>query len=116
MSFLDGSIASSDVISCMYASCVCVCVSFLVPMRAIGLCGMKWRRLHQLNTGPLREHVGGVQSLKPMVNPHWLLDYPSIGFSMVSSRALNSPIHSKHHFTCEENRGKIMQPQNRIHV
>ena len=35
---------------------------------------------------------GGVQSSKLLENFHWLLDFPSPGMSMVSLRALNSPI------------------------
>ena len=34
---------------------------------------------------------GGVQSAKLLRNSHWLLDFPSLGFSMASSLALNSP-------------------------
>ena len=41
--------------------------------------------------GPSEEHVRGIQSSKPMRNPHWLLNYPFTGFSMASSHALNSP-------------------------
>ena len=48
-------------------------------------------RLCKSNVGPLREHIGGVQSLQPSGNLHWLLDYVSRGFSMASLHALNSP-------------------------
>ena len=42
--------------------------------------------------GPLGEHVGRVQSLKSMENPHWLLDYLFTGFSMAFLCALNTLI------------------------
>ena len=48
-------------------------------------------RLRGSKARPLRGHMGGVQSSKPLENSHWLLDYPSIGFSMASLCALNSP-------------------------
>ena len=49
-------------------------------------------RLRGSKAGSSRESIGGVQSLKPVGNSHWLLDYPSSEFSMASSCALNSPI------------------------
>ena len=42
--------------------------------------------------GPSEEQFGGVQSLKLMENPHWLLDYLFIRYFMASSCALNSLI------------------------
>ena len=57
--------------------------------------GRKFRRLRGFNAGPGEGFVG-VQSLKPMGNPHWLLDYLFLGFSKASSRALNSPIVTKY--------------------
>ena len=48
-------------------------------------------KLHVSKAGPSREHIGGVQSLKPLENYHWLLDYPLTWFSMASLRALNFP-------------------------
>ena len=48
-------------------------------------------KLHESNTRPLGDHFGGVQSSKTLGNYHWLLAYPSAGFSFASSCALNSP-------------------------
>ena len=48
-------------------------------------------RLCGTNVGPLKEHIRGVQSSKPLGNSHWLLDYPSLRFSMASLHAPNSP-------------------------
>ena len=67
-----------------------VLTSFVVYVEAVGLCGGECRKLHRSNVRPLKEHIEVVQSLKPMENPHWLLDYPFTGFLMVSSCALNS--------------------------
>ena len=77
MSFLDSSLQ--------------VLMSFLVCIRAVGLFGWECCKLHESNAGPSEEHVEGIYSLKPMGNLHWLLDYPFTGYSMASSRALNSP-------------------------
>ena len=65
-------------------------MTFLVCVQAVGLCSKECCRLHKSNAGPLEDHVEGVQSLKPMRNPHWLLDYLFIMFSRASLCALNS--------------------------
>ena len=77
MSFLDSSLQ--------------VLMSFLVCVRVVDLCSGECCMLHGSNVGPLGGYVEEVQSLKPIGNLHWLLDYPFAGYSMASSHALNSP-------------------------
>ena len=66
MRILDGFIASSYVRSSLCASCVCHVFSV---SELCASCRFMWRRVSKV-AGPLGEHVGGVQSLKPMGNPH----------------------------------------------
>ena len=44
-----------------------------------------------LEKGTIKRTYWGSQSLKPLENPHWLLDYMSTGFSIAFLRVLNSP-------------------------
>ena len=59
---------------------------------ALDWCGREFGiRAAGLKVGPLEEQIGGVQSLKPLRNSHWLLNYPSHRFSVVWLRIPNYP-------------------------
>ena len=70
MSFFDGFIGSSNIISCLCTSSV----------QVVGLNRFVWQgvrhmchKLCRSNVGPLGEHFGGNQSLKTFGYYHWVL-------------------------------------------
>ena len=90
MSFLDGFITSSYIISCLYASYRSVARSLVVRSPTyMQQVAQNQHRTIGTNEGllrPTQDHrenmLGGVQSLKPIGDPHWLLDYLFTRFSM----------------------------------